>query len=408
MRIKNKTKRILIFITLIIVGIQVYISFFHYNYIKLAVIYSEPYSKNEVEKIINIAKCDIENYFQERGFKYKLNIYILNCSLFDDINDIIVKLNKERINLVIGFDYSYQIEKIFNLVENNDIIVLSPNSSSDVLCIEKKHIFRLKTSDSYQGYVISKIIQYENKKAIIITHLNTTWSNNISQKIINYLNNKNIIISNIIYNNSTDYTINQIESCISNFRKNFNESQIAIVNIGIFDTIDIITKLNNTSLATNVLWIGSDALMSKMILQEYETTINMIFSKVSLICVAQTPIKSDQYIKINNQFKKIFDSDMDFIQCARYDACWIFANSIYLSNSIDVNDILQYIPLVSKSYSGLTGNYVFDNFNDRKYSNYSIYRYNKDKNEIKIIGYFDAEEDRIILFHSISTSSFIK
>jgi len=355
--------------------------------IKIGIVYSDMYSKKEIKTIMDLAQSDIQKDYNSIKTNYKIDFYYYKYSISDDSESILNNIKNNDIKLVIGFDFSYQIKQLFNEIENSDIIIINPYSSSDNLCIKKNHIFRLKSWDSIQGKVIYRFLKEKDINAVIITNLNSTWQNNIVNTLLESMKNDNILVKKIIYQNVDDDIINKIDDAIYNIsNSNVCMENISIINIGIFDTIEMIQKLDNDSPANNIMWIGSDALVSKSVIESDKENIISMFSKIPVICVSQTPINSIKYNLINEKYYKKIGCNIDFIQAARYDACYILFRSMYEIESQEINDIVKNIRKISKEYYGLTGNCSFNNLNDRIYSNYSIYTYDKSSNELIIIG----------------------
>jgi len=373
------------------------------NTASICITYSEPYTKNEVETIANIAQKDINEYIKQNNYKYNIKINTKYLPSIDTKEDpyidplkYTIQLKKTNTNLIIGYQYSQQCKQTLNYTKNNDMIMMSPYSSDDSLAISNDTLFRLKCLDSNQGKIIAKTLTDLNISQIIIVCLDISWGNNI-QTILSaeYEKQGGEIIYIVKYDSSTNKTelLSNIESTIQNCT-----SKPGIVFISIFDLIEIIQLSEAYPNITSCTWFGTEAITSKLTKNAFESEATSIYTKLRIISPRSAPTYTKRYHEIDNRYHEEVNQHLDYTLSAIYDACWIYTMSIKHSESIDAKEILYNIPLACKEYKGLIGECNVNQYGDRIQSSYEICQFTQQGSAIKIepFGYYNSTNNQII------------
>lgn len=371
---------------LLIISYNFY-SYFVYKNINIVILYSDPYEEHEIESISFIAQSRINTYCIENNIKYIFQLDSLSVPHSKRAAYLAMEILKQKkINYIIGYDSSFLCDAIVSNDTYADFILISPNSSSDDISNNRENLYRLKCIDSRQGYIISNYLVKMNKSDIIILGLNSTWSYNIIQKIESELNRTRInIYSKIIYNIEDIYHddfYKVLNNHYNNIKSEKKIDNVIIISVGILDTIHILehTRLNN------VTWICMDALSSFYLeerIEEFKSINNDIY------VFTQTSQNCTLFKEINEEYRLLTQNNLDFTQAARYDAAWIFALSLINSDSLETQQVTHNIPIISKSYTGLTGNCSLTNSGDRLTVNYNLLKLSSD-NRFIIVGYFNS------------------
>ena len=139
------------------------------NIIKIGVLIdlSGPLSTfgHQILEGLNLAKTDIENYFQKQNYPYKIRFYIEDTQL--NPSTCLKKLQvlkAKDIKVIIGPISSGELKNIKSYANFNKIILFSystaiPHMIGFVYPEEKKYIFRIVPNDSFQGKVIALLLK---------------------------------------------------------------------------------------------------------------------------------------------------------------------------------------------------------------------------------------------------------
>jgi ABC-type branched-subunit amino acid transport system substrate-binding protein len=388
---KNKKIIILIIISIIVLSYEIYVSFY-LKWINFAILYSDPYTNEDINAISTIIENRINRYSETVNSIYRFKLDPIYLS-FDNLQNSTYELIKTKYNFIIGPDYTNQINYFMNV---NNIIFISPNSSSDFL-INHPHVFRLKTPDSIQGKVIAKFLIYKNITKTITLTSDIEWSKNIINKFNEeYSKLDGQIIEDITYDpNSSDFSnvIKKLEIKINSEIDIIDRNKYAIVQIGIFETPSLLNQISKNSIIRNVTWVGSDALTSNLVLPYFQNLTNC-FNDLTLYSVSIVSSNSSNFLEIEKEYNNYISGELDFVQSARYDACWLLAKTILNMNSINVKDIIDNLKSISEGYVGITGNCNFNSFGDRVNAYYNIYELRDDiKNKSQQILSYDLQND---------------
>ena len=305
-------RRYEVFITLILVSAMFSYTIYHvlsFKRVSIGVVYSDPYSEEEIMSLIDIAQKDINKYSKSirRNYIFDFKIVYLPHFYRADIN-LTKSLKSDGIDLIIGFDYSGQCKEVLSFIKENEMLLLTPYSSSDDLINEGDNLFRLRCVDSYQGLILAKMLKSLGIKAIIILRLNISWGANIADRLVlEFTKNGGVILSYIKYDQifgNCSSIFNSLENTVQKAMNDYENDEIAIVNIGIFDTVDLIKKIETNSTLSNLYWFGSDAIPSKFLYDLFEEDVPKVFSNVKLFCPSQAPAYSEKYTKVNERYKQ--------------------------------------------------------------------------------------------------------
>lgn len=119
----------------------------------------------------------------------------------------------------------------------------------------------------------------------------------------------------IVY--SDPYREDEIKTILSIEKENINK--IAVLQIGIFETADLLNQIKNESVLKKIIWIGSDAIPSKLT-ESYFQNNTRCFNNILYYAPLVAPHYSIEYYNIVKEYEKYVTDELDFIQCARYDA----------------------------------------------------------------------------------------
>jgi ABC-type branched-subunit amino acid transport system substrate-binding protein len=390
----EKRKVVIIIVTLTLIftlGLYIYTNYY-LKWIKIALIYSDPYSKEEIDAISSIAEKNINNYCDSLNSKYRFKIDVIYLPFTDKQNETLNNI-KNNYSFIVGPDYTYQLGYISSV---NNTIFISPNSSSDFFSRDNQPIFRLRCLDSNQGKIIAKFLVYNNITNAITLQSELGWSGKIMERFdteYQKLGGKIIINKNYnsTLNNFSDFLLSLETDPVLKLEK---INKTAVVQIGVFETYELIKDIKDDSVLRKLVWVGSDAIPSKLIEGATGNNSN-VFNNINFYAPLISPSYSNEYFKIDKEYNSLIGEELDFEQSARYDSLWIFAKAIIASDSVDVRLVKEQIPSVSIGYLGISGNCSINNEGDRIEGNYNIYKMGNNINGTdKLLCYiYDPKQD---------------
>ncbi len=346
----------------------------------------------DIKNTLEIAKDDINSYFESKGLPYTVNFYVEDTRVDPNIDlQKIQDLYAKGINLVIGPMGSGEIYYIKSFVTSNKIIIISPSSTAlpSLLGItkpeEKKYIFRFVGTDDLQTDAIVGELKDLGIKSVVITYIGNAWGKGLYETIKPKLEKAGIEIKSYVeYPDPppADFSpfIAQLESAVSDALKSYSNKEVAVVAFSYEEVATMLAQTKSDSVLLNVLWIGSDGCaLSGKVLEVCEKA-----SKVGLYSTLfESKGKAFDELKAKYKERGFGNEPYQYAMNA-YDAAWVLALSyvkvIEEKGSYDADTMAETIPQVAIEYSEgrygiypVTGEIRLNDWNDRKSGSYAIY-----------------------------------
>lgn len=377
-------------------------SFLRLEYVTIGVCYTEPSSEEEVEYVIRNSIKELNWHGLTQFSKYRFNYHLEQVPMMDAVPlNVTQFLHAQGINFFVGFDYSDQCGSVLEYCSDNDILLISPSSSSDDLSYEKGNLYRLKCVDSFQGNVIRKTLEEYDITNLYILKYDAIWSSQIVSSIES--ENHNINIVEMSYNaddvNNQKYPAILSAINIEMDNSNWNLNQTGVLHIGMLEISDIVEHIEPNSTLANVLWFGTQVVTSEMVSEMLINFNNSMFSKIKLISPSQTSEIRPNHEDLTNDYEILFGRKISFVQCARYDAVQLLGRSIVNLDSTVFSVVSNAVSQTGSSYKGMTGLCVFNNNNDRVSCNYDVYAFDSDTGKLvqSVVAFYNATSETLSL-----------
>ncbi len=346
----------------------------------------------DIKNTLEIAKEDINKYFEEKGLPYEVELYVEDTRVDPKIAlDKVQTLYGKGINLIIGPMGSGEVKNVKDFVTANKIIIISPSSTALPSLIgvtkpeEKKYIFRFVGTDDLQTDAIAGELKDLGIKAVVITYIGNAWGRGLYETIKPKLEAAGIEIKTYVeYPDPppADFSsyIAAMESAVSDLLKTYSPSEVAIVAFSYEEVASILAQTKEDSVLFNVLWIGCDgtALSGKVL---------EVCDKAKKVGLYSTlfEAKGKVYEDLKKKYKEkgLGEEPYQYAMNA-YDAAWVIALSyVEVMNELGTYDpdaMAEKIPVVTENYSKgvygvepVTGYIILNEWNDRASGDYSIY-----------------------------------
>lgn len=135
---------------------------------------------NETEEIVRLAQGDIYAYCEERGSRFRFEFLVESCGGRSAVALNVTKTFKAYgIDFIVGHGWSSMCDASLEYVNENEMLLLSPSSSSPKLSIPGDNLFRLAPPDSAQGPIIAKMLKSYGIEAVILIQRGDEWADGI-------------------------------------------------------------------------------------------------------------------------------------------------------------------------------------------------------------------------------------
>jgi branched-chain amino acid transport system substrate-binding protein len=325
-----------------------------------------------------IAEKDINSYLKCIGKSYSFHI-----EFQDTQTDPIVALRKAKlmhskgIKTIIGVQASSELSAIKPFVDENDLIVISTESTAPDLAIENDFIFRLIPDDDHQARAIASLIESTQYKAVLPFWRDDAWGNELINAMDEYLSTTSIqLLDGIAFDPlSADFDeyLNRLDDLVKNSLKTYSSSELCIYFLAFDEAVTIFETLSSYPNLMKVRWFGSDGTAKNDWILKNKTVVQATID-VDFLCPMYSPEETEKAHFIDLQVTKKYNETPSSYVLAAYDACWLAALSHIVAKESKPKELANAFIHTANSYYGCTGWTALNKSGDRKFGNYDFWK----------------------------------
>ncbi|MEM2126973.1 MAG: ABC transporter substrate-binding protein [Candidatus Bathyarchaeia archaeon] len=359
----------------------------------------------------NIIEPDINNYCSRIKAPYRFEFLLEDAQSQAAIHLEKVKAFKAmKVDLIIGGGWSSQAQASLSYVNENNMLLFSPSSTSPLLAIPGDNLFRMCPNDLIQSRAIAEMLSSWGIKAVIVIQRGDIWGEGIYNSLIEELAAKNItVVGRIVYPTETsDFSsyLAEVESLASQAVQIYGVNRLAVEVISFEDEIvTIAPQAQNYPTIYNLFWFGSDAtaLSGWLVASAPDQA-----KKLKVFSTMATPTKSLKYLQMYDRYYQLTNHPLNFYTACYIDIAWVIAQAVLETRSINASDVIRAIPDISSRYFGYTGWCLLDENGDRASSDYDIWGCgDPDGNGIVewvLYGYYNSVTGKITWYEDLLAS----
>eukprot|EP01100_Stratorugosa_tubuloviscum_P003511 TRINITY_DN1852_c0_g1_i11.p1 TRINITY_DN1852_c0_g1~~TRINITY_DN1852_c0_g1_i11.p1 ORF type:complete len:608 (+),score=83.51 TRINITY_DN1852_c0_g1_i11:1129-2952(+) len=391
-------------ITLRLLILTFFFSFFNCEVIKLGLIYDDQLipALKQVLTSVEIAIEDINNSNFLKNFEIQLLPF--PASNEEDANEAVKNLSMVGAFGAIGPAFSFQSTIIAISASFLEFPLISNSATADALSKNSIYPYFLRTipKDSAQTQVIVDLLKYFNLNDIVIFSTTEAYSVGLAQSVTDFASKNGLRVRTVVYftpgDKNLDDKIKIIQGSAARiilnfmFVEDFQNSKITATNLDF--TGSPYQNIASDSLSSATIYFNGS--------QEIQ---DLKFASFGMTSTApRTGDPNSKNLKIF--IKKLKERGVDVLEgysTYAYDAAWVYA--IALHELLEVQNLqisevrgkmlLEQLKLTK--YNGLTGLVNFDNNGDRDFKIYSL----RNLHQGRLYGY----ENELISEFGIWTSS---
>ncbi len=373
---------------------------------------------SSAEKSLQASLKNINHLFNEKGYNLEFELVIKDTQADPDVALQEVKnLQSEGVEIIIGPFASSCISIMEDFVAENNLILISPSSTTTSLAKED-HILRLSPNDFSHSEAIFAYLEKKNIDTLIVLHRDDTYGQDFSSLIAQSFNGDLLAIE--------PYPIdsNDFSSQLQAMEQSLNLGKLedtAILTFGFGELADCIGQIPADSLLRKVRWLGTEGFVNNQTvindpqLAEIASNIQLTCSNIpagNMIFSVQSQILLHDMAALNGETIP----ELTSAHTNSYDALWIAA-CLYQSVGIEnpIADEWQYFEYrffenLRGNIKGASGQLAFDENEDASNYFYDFRSVLKDENDEyewkKTALYYENDEfgSSLLILNNYSTS----
>lgn len=197
------------------------------------------------------------------GFDWYANIHIEDTRADPDTAlEKIKRLDRLGIKMVVGPSTSSNAAAVLDYANENDIILLSPSTSS-ALSIPGDNMYRVSPPSINEVTVLTKLIEMENKTHIVVVHRQDLYGSNLVQGLASEfggsLNLENGYSSELANDGTLDYDsiAADVAGDVQALVDEHGESPVAVLMVGFDESAFILEAAAHHPVLESVQWYAS-------------------------------------------------------------------------------------------------------------------------------------------------------
>jgi branched-chain amino acid transport system substrate-binding protein len=326
-----------------------------------------------------ITTVDINNYLKILGYNTKIIINQDSAVGQAQIHlEKVQSFHSQGTNLIIGGSWSGLAQASLSYVNSNNMLLVSPGSTSPTLAIANDNLYRLAVCDVNAAPAIAQMISSWPIKAVIFIQRGDTWADGIYAMVAPELTKRNVeIIDRIRYTTeSTEFAnyLTLMDGKVATAIAKYGASHVGVMTSSFDEIVTIISQAQDFSNLKQIIWFGHES------------------AGRNPRVVADAPIQGVQFRLFSTNLaptkSHLWNDLMDRLftltkyvggggHAASYDAAWIITKSVLEGGSADPLVVKAVLPGVAKNYFGAMGWEELDANGDLKPSSYDIWGYGK-------------------------------
>ena len=348
----------------------------------------------EEEAMAGLGMNNFNNYLEEIGAPWQMN-FIWKDSRFDPIEalEVIQQLDSEGVKFVLGPTSSAEVRHIKSYVDSNDMVLISPTSSSPSLSVVD-NIFRLSPDDSQQHRVLSLLFEREGIEVVIPIYRGDDWSDSVYKSTKNSFEALGGVMDDgVRYSLEAEASAyyakaSMLSDLVDKYTDQYPADKIAVLMIGAYETIHLLGSAPSFNNLDSVRWFGTDGASRSNILAD-DPTASAFLQDVNFVGTAFGTSRNDVYANVQEYFMSYRGSSPNAYLFSLYDSIWVLGKTVLEIDSIDPLTVRDAIIDVASRHTGTIGTINLNEFGDFATPNYDLWSIRD--GQWYVSGYFDAD-----------------
>jgi ABC-type branched-subunit amino acid transport system substrate-binding protein len=332
------------------------------------------------QPVLDLAEAHINDYCSNVGYDISFD-FILEDAGGTAIGhqEKVETLHDSGVDMLIAGFWSSQAAESLEYVNDNDMIMFSPSSTSHDLAIPNDNLYRLVSDDTLQAKAIATLLERYGVDSIIVMQPDWGLINSITDALeAEFTDRGGTMYPRIVYPvgamndlgfDFTDYLVEAEALAYDNVK----DENVSLVVLGLEETAQIMNQVyvgyKDYSTLHDLDWFG----WMETPFSTIESVAPDAAARYGMASTVAVPTKSKQWF----DFSDSLGYEPTFYDACIYDICWIYAKSVLESASVSTENIKSVMPEVTSQYFGVTGWCNLNEDGDRYSVDYDIMSYDE-------------------------------
>ncbi|MEY3344271.1 MAG: hypothetical protein RL090_1955 [Bacteroidota bacterium] len=330
---------------------------------------------------MNLAIADVNQYLEQRGSKYRFSGMVYDTQLDTTLTK--TQFETARSNgarFILGPQTSAECRAILPSANDNQVMVISQNSTASSLSIPNDALFRMCPGDGPEGQAISRTMYNSGKRMMITLSRNDVGNLGLQISVNSKFTSLGGQIDSLApyATNITDFTpiIQQLRTKIQQYTNTFGSSQVGVYIASFDECVLLFNQAVNDTILNSVNWYGGDGVVQSTALLNDANARDFaiatgFFAPTFGLPAAANPNLTTVQSAIQNATGLVPDA----VVLSVYDAVWLIARTVASYEGVlnDFGKLKSDFLNEANQYFGITGPTVLNSSGDRALGSFDYY-----------------------------------
>ncbi len=337
----------------------------------------KPYIKEIIEK-------DVNNYAESVGSPIRFEFILQDAEGQAAIHlEKMQEFHSMDVRLVIGGMWSSQACASLSYSNYNDMLMVSPSSTSSHNSIPQDNLFKMATTELKLAPAMVSILESKEVEAVVVIQRGDSWADGINdefQQLFEQGGGK--VIENIRYpaeSTTFEKYLESTEKALAGAVSEYGWDHVAVQLYSFAEAGIIFQQARSYPSLYNVTWYGSEStgLSSRIVDEAPDEAAHLVLYGLSPILLENE--ETDEFLA---RFQDATNTSCEFYTATSYDIAMLLARSVIEVGGDDVEAVKEAFREISYDYVGITGLCRLDEADDRNSCIYAIHGYAEINNEV--------------------------
>ena len=278
------------------------------------------------------------------------------------------------VDLIIGGRWSSQAEMALAYVNENDMLLFSPSSTSPLLAFPDDNLFRMCPTDRIQAPAVAEMLTSWGIEATLVIHRKDAWADGIYNIFKTaYPDRGGTILGEIAYAGEViefSSYMQTADNIITEAIAEYGAEKVAILVICFEEGATMVTQASDYPSLMDIFWFGTDGTTfeTRFLDDAPDVTVH-----IKLFSTLAAPGYSTKYAALSTRYRATTSRDMGFYEASDYDTNWAILNAVLTAGSQEALDVIPLLQTVTYNMYGASGWCKLNSDDDRDVIDYDVW-----------------------------------
>jgi branched-chain amino acid transport system substrate-binding protein len=337
----------------------------------------------------DIVTPDLNAYLDKLGYDISVEILIDNADSQAAIHlEKVQSFHAMGVDLVVGGRWSSQAEGALSYVNENDMLLFSPSSTSPLLMFPDDNLYRMCPTDLVQAPAIAEMLWSWGIKACVVIQRGDAWADGIYNIFeTEYPARGGEILERVRYaaevtefSSYLDITNNVIEEALDTYER----EELTVLIISFQESAVMVLQASEYPTLMSIYWFGTDG---TAFTQQHIDDAPDVSEHLKLFSTLAAPAASPKWQDLSDRYYDLVARYADFYTAADFDIEWVILNAVLEAGSMEAIDVIPLIMDISNNMFGYSGWCLLNEDGDRDIADYDIWGLGYEAGELKFVKY---------------------